>query len=106
MAEKWIDDGMNPLARVIINNVEKVPTKKSNIHHVDKKDGHDAHHGHEHKNGFASFVHTGHWCGEHGEHIFGMLGRLIGEIVGYCARLLIVIMLFGPTRTGLLVIVV
>jgi hypothetical protein len=35
-----------------------------------------------------------------------MLGRLLGEIVGYCARLLIVIMLFGPTRTGLLVIVV
>jgi hypothetical protein len=35
-----------------------------------------------------------------------MLGRLLWEIVGYCARLLIVIMLFGPTRTGLLVIIV
>jgi len=43
--------------------------------------GHEAHHGHEHKSGMASFVSTGHWYGERGQHIFGLFGRLLGEIV-------------------------
>jgi hypothetical protein len=48
----------------------------------------------------------GHRCGEYWQHIFGLLGRLLGEIVGYCARLLVIIMLFWPTRTALLIVVV
>ncbi len=68
--------------------------------------GHEAHHGHEHQNGITSFINMGHRCGEYWQHIFGLIGRLLGEIVWYCARLLIITMLFWPTRTALLIVVV
>ncbi len=132
VAHKWIEsDGMNSLGRVMINNVHGVPQKKSQtpVHstlgheahhghdahghgheahhgHDAHGHGHEAHHGHEHKSGMASFVSTGHWCGERWQHIFGLLGRLLGEIVWYCARLLVITMLFWPTRTALLIVVV
>ena len=71
---------MNPLARVMMKNVHGVPQKKSQTP-VYSALGHEAHHGHEHKSGMASFVSTGHWYGERGQHIFGLFGRLLGEIV-------------------------
>ena len=76
-----------------MKNVHGVPQKKSQTpvysalgheaHHGHDAHGHghEAHHGHEHKSGMASFVSTGHWYGERGQHIFGLFGRLLGEIV-------------------------
>ena len=119
VAHKWIEHGgMNPLARVMMKNVHGVPQKKSQTpvysalgheaHHGHDAHGHghEAHHGHEHKSGMASFVSTGHWYGERGQHIFGLFGRLLGEIVWYCARLFVISILFWPTRTALLIVVV
>ncbi len=47
---------------------------------------------------------TGHWFGDQGAYIFGVFGRILGEIIGYIAKLIVVLMLFGPSRTGLLVL--
>jgi hypothetical protein len=46
---------------------------------------------------------SGHWCGEQWARIFAMVGRIIGEIVGYILKALVVAILFWPTRTALLV---
>lgn len=114
VAHKWMEnDGMNPLARVIINNVHEVPQKKSHKPQVHNHSGHEAHHGHdthghghEAHSGFASFIHTGHWFGDHGAWIFGMIGRYLGEVLGYTLKLLAVLLVFWPTRTAILTAII
>ncbi len=79
VAHKWLlHDGINPLARVIIQNVERVPRatpikkihteihhKKEIIHsdnnHINKTHGHEAHGGHGHDaHGHGHEAHGGH----------------------------------------------
>jgi len=139
VADKWLlHDGINPLARVIIQNVAHVPRTApvrkihTTVHHreelthhdnnhINKTHGHEAHgghwhdahgHGHEahgghgHTGGLASFVSTWHWFGDHGAFIFGMIGRGLGEFIGYTLKLLAVLMIFGPTRTAIITMIV
>ncbi len=91
-----------------------------NEHHDDHHGLYESHHwhhdhsGHEHgwhshghhANPFSSFVSTGHWFGDQWAYIFGMIGRIIGEIVGYVLKALVVALIFGPTRTIILVTLV
>ena len=37
---------------------------------------------------------TGHWFGDQGAFIFGMIGRLIGEVLGYILKLMGLMMFF------------
>ncbi len=71
VAHKWLlHDGINPMARVIIQNVERVPktTPIKKIHteiyhdnnHTNKTHGHEAHGGHGHE------AHGGHGHDAHG----------------------------------------
>jgi hypothetical protein len=51
-------------------------------------------------------VNTWHWFGDHGAFLFGMIGRGVGESLGYILKLLAIMMIFGPTRTALVTAII
>ncbi len=102
VAHFWLQhDGLNPLSRVIIKNINDAPRKQHHHpEHIIKDFG-----GHEHHGGhFSTFSSSGNWFWEQSAHLFGLFGRIFWEFLGYFFKLFVIIMIFWPTRTAFLIL--